>query len=447
MQALLDYLYEGFYSGRILLGTFLFAHFLLRPRLKAYFSWPLVIVVVAVTAGFNPLVKLLQADGWQLADMRILHGCWYTGLLFVLFAVLAACYRGDFREYVYVFTCGLLVECSTFGLFRLFYDIGVVELRVNTVFSILLEAFFSAAVYIGVYFLFRRILRAHGKIELYRRPALLLYFLFVIALIMFLRFNLQAIYEEVYGTENGWIVSLTLGLIPIALLATVTGAVRIEGLAGEAEQLGAMLVEKERQYRLSAETIDIINRKCHDIKRQLRAIELVDEAKRAELVQGMERAISVYDAVSNTDNAALNTILSEKQLYCTAHGISLTCAANGKELAFFDPVDLYVLLSNLLDNAIEAAEKLEEPEKRVISLTASVRNGSFLVIRTDNYFEGGLSLRDGLPQTSKRDRAYHGFGVKSIRHIAEKYGGTFHVEADGDIFVALVDIPLPAREG
>lgn len=75
MQALLDYLYEGFYSGRILLGTFIFAHFLLRPRLKAYFAWPLVIAVVAVIAGFNPLVKLLQAEGWQFADMRILHGC------------------------------------------------------------------------------------------------------------------------------------------------------------------------------------------------------------------------------------------------------------------------------------------------------------------------------------------------------------------------------------
>ena len=444
MQALLDYLYEGFYSARILLGSFIFAHFLLKPRLKPYLSWPLVIAVVAASAGFNPLVALLREEGWRLADMRILHGCWYTGLLFLLFGVLAACYRGGFREYVYVFTCGLLVECSTFGLFRLFYDIGIVELRVNTVFSILLEGAFSAAVYIGAYFLFRRILRAHGKIELYRRRVLLLYFLFVIALIMFLRFNLQAIYEEVYGSENGWIVSLTLGLIPLALLATVTGAVRIEGLAGEAEQLGAMLVEKERQYRLSAETIDIINRKCHDIKRQLRAIELVEEDKRAEVVQGMEQAISVYDAVSNTDNAALNTILSEKQLYCTAHGISLTCAANGKDLAFFDPVDLYVLLSNLLDNAIEATEKLEDPEKRVISLTAFVRNGSFLVIRVDNYFAGRLSLRDGLPQTSKQDKAYHGFGVKSIRHIAEKYGGAFHVEAEGDIFVALVDVPLPA---
>ena len=443
MQALLDYLYEGFYSGRILAGTFIFSHYMLKPRIKPWLSVIITTAVTLLTAGFNPLVNTLKEDGWSMAEMRVLHGFWYTGLLFVLFGVLVLCSRGGLREYIYVFTCGLLVECGIFGFFRLFYDIGVVELRVNTVFSLLFELCFSAAIYVGAYFLFGFIFRKYGKVELYRHRALIVYFIAVIALIMFMRLNLQAIYESVYGTENGWIVSLTLGLIPMVLLTTVTGAVRIENLAGEKETLDAMLSEKENQYRLSAETIDIINRKCHDIKRQLRAIELVDEDKRTRLVRGMENSISVYSAVSNTDNAALNTILSEKQLYCGEHNISVTCAADGKDLAFIDTVDLYVLLGNLLDNAIEAAEKLSDPEKRIISLTAAVRGGR-LVIRTDNYFTGELIIENGLPETSKKDRRYHGFGAKSIRHIAEKYGGSFNVETDGDIFTAIADIPVPS---
>lgn len=447
MQAVLDYIYEAFYSGRILGGVFVFAHFLLERRRRSRLpAAAMYLVTVLVSSCFNILVRFLQQQGWQMPAMRVLHFFWYSALLLVLFGVFVACYRGTLAEYLYVFTCGLLVECSVFGLFRLFYDMGVVQLRVNTPFSILFEAFFSLALYTCVFIFFRRLYRRTGKLALRRRRALIVYFVFVVALIMFLRFNLQAVYEVVYRTENGWIISLTLGLIPVALLVLVTGSVRVENLADEARVLGGMLAEKERQYRLSAETIDIINRKCHDIKRQLRALRFKDEGEGEEIVRGIEQDVTIYDAASETGNPALNTILSEKRLYCAAHGISLTCTADGAALSFLDPVDIYVLFGNLLDNAIEAVERLEDAEKRVISLTACTRGG-FLLVRTDNYFSGGLRLEDGLPQTSKENKAYHGFGVRSIRHIAEKYGGAFSVEAEEDVFVALVSVPLPGGQG
>lgn len=440
MQSVLDYLYECFYSARILAGTFMFAHFLLERRLRHV--WVSAVICAATTAAaalFNPLVKALSGN-IAYDYLVVIHGLWYSGLLLVFFGILAANYKGRFGEYVYVFACGLLVECSTFGLFRLFYDFGVVELRVNTIFSECLELAFSSAIYVAAFFAFRAIFRRHGKPNPSGNIMLTVYFLLVIALIMFLRFNLQGVYEDVYGTDSGWIISLTLGMIPVALLALVTGAVHIRQLSDEKQVLAGMLSERERQYELSARNIEIINRKCHDIRRHLRALEFTDEEGRAKAIADMEKSVSIYDSETLTDNPALNTVLSEKRLYCSEHGISLTCAASGISLSFMTPADIYILFGNILDNAIEAVSRLEK-EKRIITLTATERGG-VICIREDNWYDGNLRFSDGLPATTKTDEpGYHGYGVKSIRHIAEKYGGSLNIDTEGNIFRLLVILP------
>ncbi len=446
MQAFLDYLYEGLYSARILTGVFIFAHFLLMRRIRrVWLSAVMCTSVTAVTAAFNPVVGALVGNV-PYETLKIIHGFWYSGLLFVFFGVLAANYKGTFSEYVYVFACGLLVECSVFGLFRLFYDVGIVQLRVNTVFSIILELMFSAAIYTGTFFVFRAVYRNGDISELRGKRLMTLYFVFIIALIMFMRFNLQGVYETLYGTDTGWVISLTLGLIPIALLALVTGSALIGRLRDEKQVLAGMLSERERQYELSAQNIEIINRKCHDIKRHLRALEFVGSDARAAAVAEIERSVSIYDASSATGDPALDTIISEKSLQCDALGISLTCSLGGGTLSFMAPADVYVMLGNILDNAIEAVMRIPDGDRRAITLTSSERCG-VVCLREDNYFEGELKFEDGVPVTSKtQEKGFHGYGVRSIKHIAGKYGGEAEVRTSGDIFTLIVAIPVSGRK-
>ncbi|MDE6841335.1 MAG: ATP-binding protein [Oscillospiraceae bacterium] len=61
----------------------------------------------------------------------------------------------------------------------------------------------------------------------------------------------------------------------------------------------------------------------------------------------------------------------------------------------------------------------------------------------ENYFEGDLDLRDGLPATTKEQNGYHGFGLKSIRATAEKYKGQMSVHMERKLFILRVSIPLP----
>ena len=97
-------------------------------------------------------------------------------------------------------------------------------------------------------------------------------------------------------------------------------------------------------------------------------------------------------------------------------------------------MDIYSLFGNAVSNAVEAVEKLADPEKRVIDIS-SERVGDMVNVRVCNYFDGGLLMKDGIPQTSKvEEEGFHGFGMKSMAMIAEKYGGGLSVSTDADLF-------------
>jgi len=76
--------------------------------------------------------------------------------------------------------------------------------------------------------------------------------------------------------------------------------------------------------------------------------------------------------------------------------------------------------------------KVEE-DKRVISLTVK-RMANMVIISEENYFSGELKIKDGLPITSKEDKDNHGFGLKSMRRFAEKYGGTLTFSTEDERF-------------
>lgn len=212
----------------------------------------------------------------------------------------------------------------------------------------------------------------------------------------------------------------------------------------ELEAMEHILQNQYQQYQQSKETIDIIDRKYHDLKHQIALLRSEpDEARRSAFLDEMERDIKRYEAQNKTGNQVLDTVLTGKSLYCAQHGISLTCVADGALLDFLDVMDLCTLFGNALDNAIECEEAVEDPDKRLIHVTVSAQKG-FVLIRFENYFEGELSFEENLPVTTKGDSAYHGYGLKSIRATARKYGGTVTARAENGWFVLKVLIP---REG
>ena len=136
-------------------------------------------------------------------------------------------------------------------------------------------------------------------------------------------------------------------------------------------------------------------------------------------------------------------ILTEKSLICKKYGITLTCLADAERLRFMREGDLYSLFGNLLDNAIEAVKKLDAPEKRIIALNIKPAE-EMLTIGLSNYYQGTVELEGGLPRTSKEDKNYHGFGMKSVKRIVEQYGGALTLRVADNMF--RVSILFPSSE-
>lgn len=177
------------------------------------------------------------------------------------------------------------------------------------------------------------------------------------------------------------------------------------------------------QFRESKDNIDMINRKYHDLKHQLQILqETTNDAERTGYIDEIREGIEKYEAENKTGNAVLDTVLTSKQSRCLKDNITMTVVADGTLLSRLSVMDICAVFGNALDNAIEYEKKVPDPEKRLIHVTVSEKN-CFICILVENYYEGE-SIREGtLPETTKKNRKYHGFGLKSVQYTVEKYGG------------------------
>jgi hypothetical protein len=204
-------------------------------------------------------------------------------------------------------------------------------------------------------------------------------------------------------------------------------------------------IKYKSHYEMSKETIDVINMKCHDLKHQvaaLRSIQNLETQQKA--IDSIEDAVMIYDSFINTGNEILDTTLTEKGLLCQQKGITLSCIADGESISFMDPVDLYSLFGNAIDNAMEGVENLSEG-MRGITLTLQKKAG-LIILQIENPYQGEIKLQDGLPLTSKEDVDYHGFGMKSMVWLAQKYHGFINIKTDHQVFIFRMTIPEPEKK-
>lgn len=210
----------------------------------------------------------------------------------------------------------------------------------------------------------------------------------------------------------------------------------------ERDTLKNMLTTQYLNYKLSQESVDLVNQKYHDLKHQIALLRAeAGQGKRLEYLDRMEQEIASYEAQNKTGNQVLDTILTGKSLHCQKEGISFTCVADGAALDFINAMDMSALFGNAIDNAIEAVSPLPE-EERLIHLSVSREKG-FVRIRLENRFHGDLRLNRGLPVTTKSDQRYHGFGVKSIAATAERYGGSATFDQKNGWFELRILLPIP----
>ncbi len=203
--------------------------------------------------------------------------------------------------------------------------------------------------------------------------------------------------------------------------------------------VSALLRQEREQYERTKENIELINLKCHDMKHQIsRSV-----AAKGEYVKDITDLINIYDTSVKTGNEDLDVILTEKSLKCHREQITFTCIADGAKLEFMDVTDIYGLFGNLIDNAMEAVQKLADESRKIIELHVHMQM-NMLAVNLQNCYDGEIAFgKNGLPETTKDNKEYHGLGMKSVQMIVDKYDGDMALSANNGVFNVKILLSVP----
>ena len=202
-------------------------------------------------------------------------------------------------------------------------------------------------------------------------------------------------------------------------------------LLQQAEKIGTLNLQNQKRefdaqyYALVEKSNRDMQVLSHDFKNHLIQIadaDSMDEVKA--YVNKLYPTIQQFHSVNVSDNKTLNTIISKYNSLCAVKGIDFKYEISAS-LSFLENNDLTAILGNLLDNALESAEKCAE--KR-IALSIYSKNEKNTVCRISNTCESAPVVKKGKLQTTKADDAPHGLGLKSVESTVKKYGGFYEWE-------------------
>ena len=162
--------------------------------------------------------------------------------------------------------------------------------------------------------------------------------------------------------------------------------------------------------------------------------------KRNAYLNQMEEELQSYEAQNKTGNSVIDVMLTLKMLYCQKHGVTITSVIDGTLFDFMNAMDISSIFGNALDNAIEYELKIPDKEKRLIHVSVS-KQKNFLLLRFENYYDTELNYQGGAFITTKRDKEFHGYGLKSIRYTVNKYDGAVSIDTKENWFDLKILIP------
>lgn len=363
---------------------------------------------------------------------------YYLLVFLVVVALVNLCFDVSEKELIFIGTGAYAIQHLTFNLVQMSYHLPFVGriLSGNLIWNSLIP---YIIVPILAYLLLIRNFREKGELKEKDSRMILLSLATI-----FITIVVSLIARRTGGDPAQELVYYLYGAVCCVLALLILMYIPKENrLYHEQQTLEQIIQVMGEQQQVSKESVEIINRKCHDIKHQLKALmEMEDREQRRKYTEEIRQAISIYDAIYQTGNAALDFVLREKALRCQEYEIKFSCLTDGKALDFINTLDIYALFGNILDNAIESVTKEADKEKRIINLHV-LRREQILHIHADNYCNEDIVFEDGMPVTNKKDKAYHGFGVRSIRHVAEKYGGEMVLKKENERFVLDLLIPIP----
>ena len=203
-------------------------------------------------------------------------------------------------------------------------------------------------------------------------------------------------------------------------------------------QENQLLIMQRQRYESLKAAIEEARQARHDLRHQLNQISMLVEEGDMEGLRGfLARSVSRIPSLETRfcENSAADSVVGYYCGLCGREEIPIHVRLDLPETLPVDEMDLCLVLSNLLENALEASLRTAAV-RRQITVTAYLHAARLLLIEVENPFDGEVKEKDGVFRSSKRKG--DGVGLQSVRHIAERSGGASTFTYQGGVFRARV---------
>lgn len=287
--------------------------------------------------------------------------------------------------------------------------------------------FYIASVFLAYYFLKRYV--AGSVRQLMEKSTKSCLFLGGVPLFYYLFDYVTAFYTDVLYSGTEWAVQFMPSTISVFYFVFVilyyAETQKQASLQREKDMLDAQFRLAQTEFASLRQLQQNAASYRHDMRHHFALLQGLASKEHIEgIKEYLRTAQSDMDAITPTrfcENETVNLILSAFAAKAKQAEIMLTVDAKLPDLLPFSDTELCSLLSNALENAIQATETIQDSNKRSITLRVYSKNNK-LCIDIRNRYQAEPVFRQGLPVSKEQG---HGFGTKSMAHIVEKHGGVF----------------------
>ena len=238
------------------------------------------------------------------------------------------------------------------------------------------------------------------------------------------------------NTHINYIVLVLSGLLifsNISIITIINSIVRDKQLKIENQKIKEKIDIQYNYYLSLKKEQEKIDKFRHDMKNHLICIKNLAKTEESEkYIEKINFEINQNTVDFNTGSPILDIIFYEKSLICIDKKIEYQFDVDYSKCEFIDVIDTCSIFSNLLDNAIEACDKITQG-KRFIRIKGNKIN-NFFVIKCENSKINDILYEGKNIATDKENKDLHGIGLKSIRDSFEKYDGVINIEISDEKF-------------
>jgi sensor histidine kinase YesM len=212
------------------------------------------------------------------------------------------------------------------------------------------------------------------------------------------------------------------------------------------------VLKEQNYYQEIRKEKDKVRSLYHDMKNHMICIRNLCEDKNTdkvlEYIDSMESNITNYNQLNQnfyTKNMILDSILRVKESICIEKNIDFYVDMDFSKNDFMDMVDVCTIFSNVIDNAIEACDKINDPDVlKEISLKSRYID-RFCIILIENIKINDIKQRKSSFLTSKKNSHMHGIGLNNVKITVEKYFGEVTFSHSKNTFTVKIMIPYKSR--